>query len=198
MNLRFPGQYYDQETGTHYNFHRDYKPNAGRYVQSDPIGLVGGVNSYNYTYQNPLTYLDTDGRIPFLALAPFAAGGAGTGAAGASAGLTAIVNIVGIAGAAAIINSISNDSDSCDDVECDPVEGTKCYTGPDTTHDHGGLNPHYHIYQMFKFDGECQWQYLGGRIGKGVLGAIPSGMMPCSLYPNFTGRGGRGGRGGSK
>ena len=41
VNLRFPGQYYDQETQTHYNFHRDYRPNAGRYLQSDPIGLEG-------------------------------------------------------------------------------------------------------------------------------------------------------------
>ena len=43
--LRFPGQYYDQESDKHYNFFRDYNPNTGRYVQSDPIGLFGGVNT---------------------------------------------------------------------------------------------------------------------------------------------------------
>lgn len=46
MNLRLPGQYFDSDTGTHYDFHRDYKPNSGRYTQSDPIGLEGGINIF--------------------------------------------------------------------------------------------------------------------------------------------------------
>ena len=201
MNLRFPGQYYDVETGTHYNFHRDYRPNAGRYVQSDPIGLKGGVNTFGYAYQNPINNFDSDGRLVWL-LGLGALGGTGaTGATavGASAGLTAAVNLAGMAGTVAIINSLSNNREeeadnSCDEFECTPVEGTKCYTGPDTDHKHGGLNPHYHIYQMFKFDGQCQWKYLGGKVGKGVLGVIPPAMMSCSSYPDFKGRGGRGGR----
>ncbi len=60
-NLRFPGQYYDQETNLHYNYFRDYDPATGRYVQSDPIGLAGGLNTYVYVGSNPLLYVDRFG-----------------------------------------------------------------------------------------------------------------------------------------
>ncbi len=59
--LRFPGQYEDQETGLHYNYFRDYDPAVGRYVQSDPIGLEGGLNLYEYGKNNPLWRIDPKG-----------------------------------------------------------------------------------------------------------------------------------------
>jgi RHS repeat-associated protein len=59
--LRFPGQYADPETGYSYNYFRDYDPSVGRYVQSDPIGLRGGLNTYGYVYQNPLIRIDPFG-----------------------------------------------------------------------------------------------------------------------------------------
>ena len=64
--LRFPGQYYDEETGTHYNFHRDYDPSIGRYLQSDPIGVAGGLNTYVYSNSDPYIYLDPWGLSPFV------------------------------------------------------------------------------------------------------------------------------------
>jgi RHS repeat-associated protein len=58
-NLRFPGQYYDAETGLSQNWNRDYDPIVGRYVESDPIGLRGGsYSTYVYVGNEPLDWID--------------------------------------------------------------------------------------------------------------------------------------------
>jgi RHS repeat-associated protein len=63
-NIRFPGQYADEETGLHYNYFRDYDPSTGRYVESDPIGLMGGNNLYSYALNSPLLLEDELGLMP--------------------------------------------------------------------------------------------------------------------------------------
>lgn len=60
-NLTFPGQYFDIETGLHYNWHRYYDPQTGRYITADPIGLAGGLNLFLYAGGNPVNAVDPMG-----------------------------------------------------------------------------------------------------------------------------------------
>lgn len=62
IDLRFPGQWFQSETGLHQNWMRDYDPTTGRYIQPDPLGLVDGASVYGYALQNPGRYVDPDGR----------------------------------------------------------------------------------------------------------------------------------------
>ena len=61
LNFRFPGQYYDEESGLYYNWNRYYDAEIGRYITADPIGLDGNNNIYLYVYNSPIQNLDKYG-----------------------------------------------------------------------------------------------------------------------------------------
>ena len=79
INFGFPGQYKDEDTGLHYNYHRYYDSRTGRYLKTDPIGSEEGLNLYAYVHNNPINYIDSQGLYnPFRYLfLPIRVGGEG-------------------------------------------------------------------------------------------------------------------------
>lgn len=86
VNLRFPGQYYDEESGLHYNWNRYYSPRLGRYLSSDPVGVTAGNNTYSYVRSNPLIHTDPTGLNPWAGAMGGAEIGSVLGPVGAVAG----------------------------------------------------------------------------------------------------------------
>lgn len=99
FNLRYPGMYFDKESGLNYNYYRSYSAERGRYTQPDLIGLNGGWNRAGYAEANPLQFTDPQGLCPMCVAAPVLGGGItlgdlGIGAAvgGAMLGLDRMLN----------------------------------------------------------------------------------------------------------
>ena len=73
--MRFPGQYFDAESGLQDNHFRTYDPSIGRYISADPIGQLGGTNVYSYASNSPLFWIDPWGLLSYLVSRPAGIGG---------------------------------------------------------------------------------------------------------------------------
>jgi len=102
QNLRLPGQYFDAETGLHHNGYRYYDPKLGRYLQADPIGLLGGLNIYQYTGMNPIVRADVLGLSWGTAIWEFA-----KGVAVGVVGVAVAVGVIALTAAASPVIAIT-------------------------------------------------------------------------------------------
>ncbi len=90
LDARFPGQWFQLESGLHYNWHRHYDPTLGRYTQPDPLGFVDGPSVYGYAKSGPVGYIDRDGRLVL-----FGGGGATWSVGPGFTGVTGVAYEVG-------------------------------------------------------------------------------------------------------
>ena len=191
MNLRFPGQYWDAESGSHYNLRRNYLIHIGRYSKEDPLGLMGGLNKYSYVNQNPIYLYDDKGERSFIGIANIIRIIFGSKSRSESQNPPSPIPFptppipvpepIPTPPKSTPKDFEHNPGRDCDGNcnQCNPSEGTICFKGPHKE-SHGGLNNHYHLWKMGQDPNcICRWQSLGGRVGVGVVGALPSGLLEC-------------------
>ena len=194
-NHRFPGQYYDAETGLHYNWNRYYNAEVDRYATSDPIGLRGGLNTYGYVGGNPLNYYDPNGKVGQLAagcLAGSWAGPLGCGAGSLIAGGLTVAGILTLSG-----STHKTDEKECNK-KCKPGEYGPFFHRPQSSGDTVSIVSSGQLWGKARQGSEIpQVQAKAGLLPSGSLGVEfcttikPHGggnpLLPVWYYPNTPG-----------
>jgi RHS repeat-associated protein len=178
LDARFPGQWFQLETGLHYNWHRSYDPTIGRYTQPDPLGFVDGPSVYGYAVAAPQQAVDPKG----LAAQACILSPAMCAAAAASA---ANMAINACRAAAAIVVAKAKPKEC---PPCVPPVGTQCYMKHvNQRRGHMDWETHYHTFRREQIPAgeracECVWKKNNGT--KGTHELPPAGMAECSTYPD--------------
>ena len=184
FNLRYPGQYFDQESNLHYNYHRSYSATIGRYTQTDPIGLDGGWNRFGYVGGNPLSFTDPLGQNTITGGAVI--GGSIAGPPGAIVG-----GLLGL-GALVLIDKLCTPDDPCP--PCKTVSGKIIKVGTigfrpmdnPKKPQHGISGPHYNILKANQAPKgspkpcQCFWQPIGAVMPVN----LPSDAVPAEPFLN--------------
>ena len=176
--IRLPGQQWDEETGLYYNRHRYYDPAQGCYITQDPIGLVGGWNLYQYPL-NPVQNIDPHGLFAFAIPVILE-------------GINWLFWGSAVAGSAALVTSGDTEKNktgsltNCEGQKscppCTPPEGTLCVGSEHSEHEHKGMKPHYHTYQMNQNAKNCECNWNKRKKLEHAFNSPPSEMKFCISY----------------
>ena len=149
-SARFPGQWFQSESGLHQNWMRDYDPTTGRYLQADPLGLVDGASVYGYVGQSPMRHVDPKGEQLAGVVGGWIAGDAAIPDP-TDAAWPKWVTYGALLGGAMILDYCT----SCP--ACSPYPaGTVGYIGPHTNHTHYPYKDHYNLSRVLQDPNTCK------------------------------------------